>query len=395
LSTSSDGTIHVDRLWKRFRVDRSRPFLADQVRAATRRLAERDPKWRWVLRDIDFSVAPGESVGVVGSNGAGKSTLLKILTRVMYPDAGSVELYGRVGAIIELRGGMHPDLSGRENTFMYGAMLGLTRSEIINRFDTIVDFADLSQAIDRQMKYYSSGMQMRLGFAIAAFLRPSVLLVDEVLAVGDAWFQQRCLDRMREVLREGTTLVLVSHDLASMEATCTRGLWVKDGMLVADDAIRPVLAAYRRSVEDVVTGAYQPPDTGVAATSVEVTGADGGMPIAHQNINVVITLKAVDTPMRGRLHLGVSEGAATPTFLVSTSLILDRPETTLRCRIHNIPLPRGRYSVWLHFEDERDDELIPWHPVTSFVLAGSDLDPAPKAVVRLAPVHVRADWARR
>jgi ABC-type polysaccharide/polyol phosphate transport system ATPase subunit len=394
LSTSSDGTIHVDRLWKRFRVDRSRPYLADQLRAASRRMAEREPKWRWVLRDVDFSVAPGDSVGVVGSNGAGKSTLLKILTRVMYPDAGSVELYGRVGAIIELRGGMHPDLSGRENTFMYGAMLGLTRSEIINRFDTIVDFADLSQAIDRQLKYYSSGMQMRLGFAIAAFLRPSVLLVDEVLAVGDAWFQQRCLDRMREVLKEGTTLVLVSHDLASMEATCTRGLWVKDGMLVADDAIRPVLAAYRRAVEDVVTGAYQPPDTGVAATTVEVVGRGGAMPLAHDDVDIVMTLKAVDTPMRGRLHLGVSEGAATPTFLVSTSLILDQPETTLRCRIHNIPLPRGRYSVWLHFEDEHDDEMIPWHPVTSFVLAGSNLDPAPKAVVRLAPVHVRADWER-
>jgi hypothetical protein len=277
---------------------------------------------------------------------------------------------------------------------MYGALLGLSRAEVSSRFDTIVDFADLGQAIDRPLKHFSSGMQMRLGFAIAAYLRPSVLLVDEVLAVGDAWFQQRCLDRMREVLSEGTTLVLVSHDLASVEATCTRGLWLRGELLVADGPVRPVLAAYRKAVEDVATGTYSPTETGLAVTVNEVTRADGGMPVAHEDVDVVLTLKHAEGSLQGRLYLGVSEGAATPTFLVSTSLLLEGPETVLRCRLHNIPLPRGRYSVWVHVTDGFDDDLVLWHPVTSFVLAGSDLDPAPTAVVRLSPVHVRAEWTR-
>jgi ABC-type polysaccharide/polyol phosphate transport system ATPase subunit len=395
LSTSSEGSIEVQRVWKRFHRDRARPFLADQVRSVGRRMRNRsDDRWRWVLRDIDFSVTPGEAVGVVGANGAGKSTLLKVLNRVMYPDAGNLEVRGRVGAIIELRGGLHPDLSGRENTHMYGALLGIPRPEITAQFDTIVDFADLGQAIDRPLKYYSSGMQMRLGFAIAAFLRPSILLVDEVLAVGDAWFQQRCLDRMREVLVDGTTLVLVSHDLASMEATCSRGLWLRSGLLVADGPIRSVLGSYRKSVEDVATGAYQPPETGLSATVAEVVAADGGIPCSHQDVDVVLTLKSERTPWHGRIYLGVSEGDATPTFVVSAAMTLDHAESTVRCRLHNIPLPRGRFSLWMHVTDEFEVDVMLWHPVGSFVLAGSELDETPTAVVRLSPVHVRAGWTR-
>ena len=194
--------------------------------SAERCAADRDrpQRWRWALRDIDFDVAPGESVGLVGSNGSGKSTLLKILHRVMYPYAGSVEVVGRVGALIEVRSGIHPQLTGRENIVPVRlAPRAWPPTAVASRFDEIVAFAELEQAIDRQVKFYSSGMQMRLGFAVAAFLEPDVLLVDEVLAVGDAAFQQRCLDRMRYVLTQGTTLVLVSHDLAAVEATCARG----------------------------------------------------------------------------------------------------------------------------------------------------------------------------
>jgi ABC-type polysaccharide/polyol phosphate transport system ATPase subunit len=395
LSTSSDGTIAVKRVWKKFRRDRSKPYLSDQIRALGQRVtASREDRWRWVLRDIDFLVEPGEALAIVGSNGAGKSTLLKILTRVMYPTAGSIQIDGRVGSIIELRGGMHPDLSGRENTFMYGTLLGLQRQEIRQRFDSIVNFAEVRQAIDRPMKYYSSGMQMRLGFAIAAFLRPSVLLVDEVLAVGDAWFQQRCLDRMREVLSEGTTLVLVSHDLASVEATCTRGLWLRDGVLVEDGPIRGVLGSYRKSVEDVSISSYQAPNSTVSLVSCDVQAVDRDFPISHEDIDIVLTLDAHES-MRGRLHVGISEGSATPMLLVSTPIILEQERMEIRCRMHNVPLPRGRYSVWIYLENAHDDGILPWHPVASFVLAGTDLDPAPTAVVRLSPVHVRAEWDRQ
>ena len=392
LSTPSDGSIVVDRLWKRFRKDQVRPFLSDQVRALLHGGRGED-RYRWVLRDLDFSIEPGESVAVVGSNGAGKSTLLKLLCRVTYPYAGSVSIHGRVGAIIELRGGMHPELTGRENTFLYGALLGLSNQEIAGRFDTIVDFADLSSAIDRQMKYYSSGMQMRLGFAIAAFLRPHVLLVDEVLAVGDAWFQQRCLDRMREVLQEGTTLVLVSHDLASVEAICRRGLWLDGGLLVADGPIREVLSSYRHTVEDRVTSSYIAPDSVLTLDSVDISGPDGGMVLGHHDLTVR-TVLTVTEPRRGRLHLGITEGGASPIFLVSTSVDLQVGTTEIWCTMSNVPLARGHYSLWMHIERGNDEDLLPWHPVSSFVAAGSDLDPAPTGVVRLAPVHVAATWER-
>lgn len=382
----------MDRVWKRFRKDQVRPFVSDQLRALTRRGRHED-RHRWVLRDIDFAIEPGESVAVVGANGAGKSTLLKLLCRVTYPYAGSVAIQGRVGAIIELRGGMHPELTGRENTFLYGALLGLSNQETEARFDTMVDFADLSMAIDRPLKYYSSGMQMRLGFAIAAFLRPHVLLVDEVLAVGDAWFQQRCLDRMRQVLQEGTTLVLVSHDLASVEAMCRRGLWLDNGLLVADGPIREVLSTYRHTVDDRASAKYVAPDSVVTLESIEVAGPDGGMPLGHRELTVSAVISASEE-RRGRLHLGITEGGASPIFLVSTAVTLEPGNTEIRCRMEHVPLARGEYSIWMHMERGNDEDLIPWHPVSSFVLSASDLDHAPTGVVRLSPVHVSATWER-
>lgn len=391
MRTSSKGTIVARRIWKRFRADRRSNRLQDNLKELSKRLRKGRAKHRWALRDVDFRIGPGEAVGVVGANGAGKSTLLKILTRVMYPTAGDLQIFGRVGALIELRGGMHPDLTGRENTFIYGSLLGLPRKTIAKRFDDIVEFADLSQAIDRQLKFYSSGMQMRLGFAVAAFLNPDVLLVDEVLAVGDAWFQQRCLDRMRAVVNEGTTLVLVSHDLAAIEAMCGRGLWIRDGLLCADGPIREVVGDYRRSVERY-SSVHIEHGGAVRLLSVELARLDGGLPVSHEPLEVRLRL-ATDELQRGRLHLGISEGAATPTLLVSTGLILEPGQTELRCTISDLPLPRGSYSLWTYMESHDDLDLLPWHPAASFDVAGTDLDPAPRGVVRLSPVHVRSDWS--
>lgn len=393
MPTSSDGTVEVTRLWKRFRADRRRPSLRDQIGTVSSRFQSGNDSWTWVLRDVDFRIEPGESVGIVGSNGAGKSTLLKLLTGVMFPYAGRVDIAGRVGALIEIRGGMHPELTGRENAFMYGTLLGLRRSEVRERFDEIVEFADLSRAIDRQLKYYSSGMQMRLGFAVAAFLRPDVLLVDEVLAVGDAWFQQRCLDRMREVLQEGTTLVLVSHDLASMEATCDRTLWLDQGALVRDGASREVLSAYRGAIEQFASDHLRV-EGEVVVERASVARPDGGVPTSFEPLHIDLDL-AVRHEVRGRLHVGISEGSATPIFLSSTAISLDAGASAVRCVIDGVPLARGRYSVWVYAESHDDVDLTPWHPVASFHLAGTDLDPAPTAVVRLSPVHVRSTWEHR
>jgi ABC-type polysaccharide/polyol phosphate transport system ATPase subunit len=392
LPTSSNGTIRVHRVWKRFRSDRRRPELAEQLNLLFRRMKHGNP-WRWVLRDIDFDVEPGDAVGIVGINGAGKSTLLKILTQVMYPTAGKVELTGKVGALIELRGGMHPDLTGRENALLYGSLMGMGRTLVAKRFDDIVDFAQLAGAIDRQVKFFSSGMQMRLGFAIAAFMNPNVLLVDEVLAVGDAWFQQRCLDRMREVLLQGTTLVLVSHDLASVEAMCRRGLWIQNGLLADDGPIRDVLGGYRKSIEEFSFDNLSHGGV-VGVVKVEVMGADGAMLTSHNPLEIDLWLRAGQRE-RGRLYIGVSEGPGTPTFLVSTEMILEEGDTTVHCRIDSLPLPHGRYYAWISMESVADEKLIPWHPAATFDVFGSDLDWAPLGIVRLSPVHVRSDWSQQ
>src|SRR5438105_48973 len=250
LPTSPKGSIEVGHVWKRFRADRRRRLLRDEIQRLSARLAGKAKRgWRWALRDVNLRLEPGESVGLVGVNGSGKTTLLKILTRVMYPYSGRVEVGGRVGALIEVRAGLHPELTGRENVFLMGSLLGLRRKEVAARFDAIVAFSELEPAIDRQLKFYSSGMQTRLGFAVAAFLEPDILLVDEVLAVGDASFQQKCLERMRAVIREGTTLVFVSHDLPAVDSTCARGVWLSDGSVRSDGPIGDVLNGYRQYIE--------------------------------------------------------------------------------------------------------------------------------------------------
>jgi len=343
-----------------------------------------------VLRDVSFDVRPGESVGLVGQNGAGKSTLLKLLVRVMYPYAGSVEVAGRVGALIEVRSGIHPDLTGRENAFLTGSLLGLKRREVTRRFDDIVAFAQLESAIDRQVKFYSTGMQMRLGFAVAAFLEPDVLVVDEVLAVGDAAFQQRCLDRMREVLAQGTTLVLVSHDLPSVEAMCGRSLWMRDGVIAQDGPTREVLAGYRGYIEEYAEAAFE--EVGeVRLGGVEARRPDGGIATTHAPLRVSMTVRGPESGS-GRIYVGISEGPATPTLLVSTRMRLSAGETAVGCTIDGLPLPRGRYALWVGLIDDGGRDLVPWHPSGSFDVAGPDLDPAPPAIVRLSPVHARAEW---
>ena len=244
------GTIQAEHLWKRFRADLTQPMLRDSLRRVKNRVRRRENPWTWVFRDVDLEVQPGEAVGLIGINGSGKSTLLKVLSRVMYPNSGRVALNGRIGALIEVRAGIHPDLTGRENVFFYGTILGLSRRQVAERFDTIVEFAELTDAVDRQVKFYSSGMGMRLGFSIAAFLEPDILLVDEVLAVGDIDFQQRCLERMREVRRSGTTVVFVSHDMAAVEAMCERALWMDRGVVAADGPTPQVVHAYRVGLEE-------------------------------------------------------------------------------------------------------------------------------------------------
>jgi lipopolysaccharide transport system ATP-binding protein len=198
----------------------------------------------WALQDVTFDVAPGEVVGIIGQNGAGKSTLLKVLSRITEPTAGQIEMRGRVGSLLEVGTGFHSELTGRENTYLNGAILGMTRTEISAKFDEIVEFAEIERFIDTPVKHYSSGMYLRLAFAVAAHLEPEILMVDEVLAVGDAAFQQKCLGKMNEVSREGRTVLFVSHNLDAIQTLCTRCLLLEDGRVVADTDPGSVVLQY-------------------------------------------------------------------------------------------------------------------------------------------------------
>src|SRR3984957_16609431 len=196
----------------------------------------------WALRDVSFEMRKGEVVGLIGRNGAGKSTLLKILSRVTVPTLGRAEIHGRVGSLLEVGTGFHPELTGRENVYMSGAILGMRKAEIDRKFDEIVAFSEVERFLDTPLKHYSSGMQMRLAFAVAAHLEPEILLVDEVLAVGDLQFQKKCLGKMGEVAKTGRTIAFVSHQINQIRRLCPRVLWVDGGGIRMDGAAHEVLA---------------------------------------------------------------------------------------------------------------------------------------------------------
>jgi ABC-type polysaccharide/polyol phosphate transport system ATPase subunit len=395
LPTSLEGTIEASEVWKRFRADTRPSYLQDQIARVGDRLRGRSrPSWRWALREIDLSVAPGESLALVGQNGSGKSTLLKILTRVMYPTAGRVAVVGRVGALIEVRAGISPQLTGRENIYLTGSLMGLPRQEVRRRFDEIVEFAELEEAVDRQVKFYSTGMQMRLGFGVAAFLEPDVLLVDEVLAVGDATFQQRCLERLRLVLEQGTTLVFVSHDLAAVEATCERALWLDNGSVRAAGPVREVLQDYRASVE-VTAESLAPVDGLLSIRDIKVGAPGGGVISTDDQLDIEFVLGS-DATYRTWVYVGVSEGPASPIFLLNPGREtgIEPGDTAVRCSIPRLPLPKGRYYVWTAVYRGWTDgaQLLNWQPVAQFEVHGPGLAETPRAVVRLSPVHVASTW---
>jgi homopolymeric O-antigen transport system ATP-binding protein len=198
----------------------------------------------WALRDVSFEVLPGEVMGIIGRNGAGKSTLLKILSRIIEPTEGRVDLYGRVASLLEVGTGFHPDLSGRENVYLNGAILGMRHKEIDARFDEIVAFAEVEKFIETAVKHYSSGMYVRLAFAVAAHLDPEILIVDEVLAVGDANFQKKCLGKMDDVTRRGRTVLLVTHSLAMVRQHCERAILLEGGEIVSQGSAEEVVNHY-------------------------------------------------------------------------------------------------------------------------------------------------------
>jgi ABC-2 type transport system ATP-binding protein len=380
-------------VWKRFRADRSLPLFQEQIKVLGKWLKGQRRDFRWVLRDVNMHVEPGKTYGIIGVNGSGKSTLLKMICQTTFPSAGTVTSVGRIGALLEVRSGIHPDLSGKQNVYLYGNILGLTRAQIAAKFDDIVDFAEIGDAIDRQVKFYSTGMAIRLGFAIAAFLEPDILLVDEVLAVGDARFQQKCLERISQVVANGTTLFYVSHDLPTVEAVCDRAMWLADSYVRADGPARDVVNLYRASVEEQASMAVAH-DTGVRILKVEMTGADGGQICSGEEVHLRIVAES-EQAMFGAFHIGVSQGTAMPVFVLRYASSFPEGQFELRCRMHSLPLPKGRYSLWGAMRAPRGSgptAMLPWQPLTSFEAFGPNAINAPSGVMVLSPVYVPAEW---
>jgi lipopolysaccharide transport system ATP-binding protein len=222
-------------------------MLSSPLRRLSRPASDNGDNTIWALHDVGFEIMPGEVVGIIGRNGAGKSTLLKILSRITEPTTGKIELFGRVGSLLEVGTGFHAELTGRENIFLNGSILGMTRKEIEAKFDEIVRFAEMEKFIDTPVKRYSSGMYLRLAFAVAAYLEPEILIIDEVLAVGDASFQKKCLGKMSEVAREGRTVLFVSHNMGAIQRLCTRALLVDQGRVIMDATASEAIHFYLRS----------------------------------------------------------------------------------------------------------------------------------------------------
>ncbi|MFN2453417.1 MAG: ABC transporter ATP-binding protein [Pyrinomonadaceae bacterium] len=252
--------IKVERLSKHYRIGGLHPsymtmreMVAQSVKSSFRRLRRATPDDAqdktsfWALKDFNLTIPPGEVVGLIGHNGAGKSTLLKILSRITEPTTGRIELEGRVGSLLEVGTGFHPDLTGRENVYLNGAILGMKRTEIRSRFDEIVAFSEIENFIDTAVKYYSSGMYLRLAFSVAAHLDTEILMMDEVLAVGDVAFQQKCLDKMNQIRQQGRTILFVSHNMPAVTRLCKRAVLLDKGKILRDGAAQEVVGAYLSS----------------------------------------------------------------------------------------------------------------------------------------------------
>lgn len=313
----------------------------------------------WALKDVGFEVYPGEVVGIIGRNGAGKSTLLKVLSRITSPTKGSVELHGRVGSLLEVGTGFHPELTGRENIYLNGAILGMQRAEIKNRFDEIVAFAELEDFIDTPVKRYSSGMYMRLGFAVAAHLEPEILIVDEVLAVGDHAFQSKCLGKMRDVAEQGRTVLFVSHNMAAVEKLCRRGVVLNKGQVQFIGTQSEAVARYVSNINTQEQSLRERTDrdgTGeVRVVAIEIKDTNGrtlSAAASGQDVDIYLYYEARADFSSVKVVAGVivSTQFDVPVFLQHNRLTGDEfgalpPHGAFVCRLRRLPLAASTYHL--------------------------------------------------
>ena len=379
-TVSVSVVIQAEGLGKRYRrglqVDSGlRHVLEDFARSPLKSLRRRRPETFWALKDVSLEVRDGEVLGLIGRNGAGKTTLLKILSRITRPTEGWAEIRGRVGSLLEVGTGFHPELTGRENAFLSGAILGMTRAEITRKFDEIVAFAELEKFIDTPVKHYSSGMYVRLAFAVAAHLEPEILLVDEVLAVGDINFQKKCLGKMGEVAKGGRTVVLVSHQLNQIRRLCHRVIWIDAGTIRRNGPTHEVVSAYESAMASVEARSNSGAENGVMKARFL------GWEIAHsgsQQQHVLTTLGPVTLSFTLELKSSVNHAEHGLALFNSENQLIwadAKQNLTLASGVHlfshsfsTLPLRPGAYrwqaSLW-----DGGDMLDLWDAVPEMVIA--------------------------
>ncbi len=380
----SDSVIEVDNVGKRYRLGEhsgSGSDLRETMARVARRLKRRTPKVRdelWSLRDVSFTVERGEALGIIGRNGAGKSTLLKVVSNITTPTTGQCRTLGRVGSLLEVGTGFHPELTGRENMYLNGAILGMSRREVTNRTEEIVEFAGLAPFMDTPVKRYSSGMYLRLGFSVAAHMQADILVVDEVLAVGDAEFQRKCLGKMSEVEHTGRTVLFVSHNMDAMRRLCPRAIWLENGTVRDDGPTDAVVGRYLASSSAAPSNVSFDTDHALRAQIIGVSMADAVSLTFASDATMSIAIDVrVDESIAG-LDVGFmlrnSVGAVLLEEYMSDAPCPSVASPGLHRATATLPplLPPGEYTIDVmlgtHYEmlDSRDSVL-------SFTVDGDDL----------------------
>jgi lipopolysaccharide transport system ATP-binding protein len=385
-----------------------REALTEALRSPLRTLQGGHTEKIWALRDVSFEAVPGDVIGVIGKNGAGKSTLLKILSRITEPTTGRVELYGRVGSLLEVGTGFHPELTGRENVYLNGAILGMRHAEITRKFDDIVGFAEVERFIDTPVKRYSSGMYLRLAFAVAAFLESEILLVDEVLAVGDANFQKRCLGKMREVSSSGRTVLFVSHNMAAIESLCNRCLCISGGRTEGFGTPHELIGRYL-SAEALPRAAAMSLDphpgrrggAEVLMRSVSLIG-DGDVPGAAirmgTGLSIRVEYRSAERSMAPVLGIVVKNNYGIPVFGTNNRIVRGYQFTTpslagtMTIHLRELPLMPDTYSVDLYFGDGYQDYDVVYDATTFEVVAADVFGNGKLPGAECGPIFWPASW---
>ena len=407
------SAVVFDAVTKRYRVGGGLGYASlrgDVVRALTGPLRRVPAKKEIVALDrVGFEVAVGDSFALIGLNGAGKSTALKIISRITFPTSGNVRVRGRVGALIEVGAGVHPELSGRENIWFHGQILGMSRADVRRQFDAIVDFSELEHVLDVPVKMYSSGMQMRLGFAVASHLNPEVFLVDEALAVGDAGFQAKCVERMSRLVAEGRTLLFVSHNLSAIEAICRNAVLLREGRVVSAGPAKAVVKTYLDSIdtahlERLDSGSSAPESRYVELESVTCHSSDGTERYAFatgDDITVRLRVRAKTPIVRPHFSVGITDGRAGNLVLASMLVDGGAPErldgeAEVRCVLRDVPLLPRVYQLWCSVRGEHAfGDLLDWQAVGSFRIAAAPASDGPLANSHKSadgPVYVPHEW---